>query len=40
MVTGGVGSKNSFSLDWERLLIVLILKGLPVSDQNKILKKN
>ena len=28
IVTGGVGSKTSFSLDWERLLIVLILKGL------------
>ena len=39
MVTGGVGSKNNFSLDWERLLKVVILKGLSVSDQNKILKK-
>ena len=39
MVTGGVGSKTSFSLDWKRFLIVLILKGHPVSDQNEILKK-
>ena len=29
MLTGGVGSKNNFSLDWDKLLIVLILKGLP-----------
>ena len=39
MVTGGVGSKNNFSLDWDKLLIVLILKGLPVGDQNEVLKK-
>ena len=38
MVTGGVGSETSFSLDWERLHFVLILKGLPVTDQNEILK--
>ena len=39
MITGGVGSKHKFSLDWDRLLIVLILKGLSVGDQNKILEK-
>ena len=38
-ITGGVGSQNHFSLDWEKLLIVLILKGLPISDQNDILKR-
>ena len=39
MLTGGVGSKHKFSLDWDKLLIVLILKGLPVGDQNKVLEK-
>ena len=39
MLTGGVGSKSNFSLDWDKLLIVLILKGLPVGDQNEVLKK-
>ena len=39
MITGGVGSKHQFSLKWDKLLIVLILKGLPVADQNKILGK-
>ena len=39
MLTGGVGSKNNFSLDWDKLLIALILKGLPVGDQNKVLGK-
>ena len=39
MITGGVGSKHQFSLNWDKLLIVLILKGLPVGDQNKILEK-
>ena len=32
MLTWGVGSKTAFSLNWDRLLIVLILKGLPISD--------
>ena len=36
MVTGGVGSKNNFSLDWERLFLVLIFKGLSVSDQKMV----
>ena len=39
MLTSGVGSKHQFSLDWDKLLIVLILKGLPVGDQNKILER-
>merc|ERR1712081_35846 len=39
MVTGGVGSKNNFSLDWDELLVLLILKGLPIGDQNEVLKK-
>ena len=38
MLTGGVGSKNNFSLDWDKLLIVLILKGLPVGDTRNLLK--
>ena len=36
MLTGGIGSISVFSLTWDRLLIVLILKGLPNSDQCKI----
>ena len=39
MITGGVGSKHQFSLYLDKLLIVLILKGSPLGDQNKILKK-
>ena len=39
MITGWVGSKHQFSLDWDKLQIVLILKGLPVGDQNKVLEK-
>ena len=39
MITDGVGSKHKFSLDWDKLLIVLIPKGLPVGDQHKILER-
>ena len=39
MITGGVGSKHQFSLDWDKLLIVLILKGLAVGDHKKLLKR-
>merc|ERR1711954_467104 len=39
IITGGVGSKHQFSLNWDKQLIILILKGLPVGDQNKILEK-
>ena len=39
MKTGGVGTRVSFSLTWDKLMIVLIMKGLPTSSQNDILYK-
>ena len=39
MKTGGVGTRNSFKLTWEKLMIVLIIKGLSTTDQNDILKR-
>ena len=37
--TGWVGTRQDFALTWEKLLIVLIMKGLPTTDQNDILRK-
>ena len=28
MLTGGVGSKNSFSLTWDKMIIVLVITGI------------
>ena len=39
MKTGGVGSRHSFKLTWEKLMIVLINKGLSTTDQNDILHR-
>ena len=39
MKTGGVGTRLSFSLTWDKLMIVLIMKGLPTADQNDILHR-
>ena len=39
METGGVGTRLSFSLTWDKLMIVLIMKGLSTADQKDILRK-
>ena len=39
MKTGGVGTRNSFKLTWNKLMIVLIIKGLSTTDQNDILRR-
>ena len=39
MKIGGVGTCNAFKLTWEKLMIVLIIKGLSITDQNDILKR-
>ena len=39
MKTGGIGTRLSFSITWDKLRIVLIMKGLPTADQNNILRK-
>ena len=39
MRTGGLGTRNAFKLNWDTLLMVLIIKGLSISDQNKILER-
>ena len=39
MKTGGLGSRNAFKLTWDKLLMVLIIKGLSTSDQNDISKR-
>ena len=39
MKTGGLGSRNAFKLTWDKLLMVLIIKGLSTTDQNDILKR-
>ena len=39
MKIGGVGSRNAFKLTWDKLMIVLIIKGLSTTDQNDILKR-
>ena len=38
MLTGGLGSRSAFSLTRDKLIIVLVLKGLTDSDQSNILK--
>ena len=37
--TGGVGTRLSFKLTWDKLMIVLIIRGLPITDQNDILRR-
>ena len=37
--TGETGSRHSFKLTCDKFLIVLIMKGLPTTDQNEILRK-
>ena len=37
MKSGGVGTRLSSSLTWDKLMIVLIMKGLSTADQNDIL---
>ena len=39
MKSGGVGTRLNFSLTWDTLMIVLIIKGLSTADQNDILRK-
>ena len=39
MMTGGVRSRAAFSLAWDKLIIVLVLKGLTNNDQCNILKR-
>ena len=38
MLTGGVGSRTSFSLTWDKMIIVLVLKGLSNNDQSELLR--
>ena len=38
MKTEGVGTRNSFKLTWDKLMIVRIIKGLSTTDQNDILQ--
>ena len=37
MKSGGVGTEISFKPTWDKLLIVLIIKGLSITNQNYIL---
>ena len=39
METGGLGTRLSFALTWDKLIILLVMKGLPNADLNKILLK-
>ena len=39
MRTGGIGEEPNINLNWERLLIVLVVKGLPNHLQIELLKK-
>ena len=39
MKTGGVGTRLSFALTWDKLIILLVMKGLPTADLNDILLK-
>ena len=39
METGGLGTRLSFALTWDKLITLLVMKGLPNADLNKILLK-
>ena len=39
LITGGIGTKESFDLSQDRLIIILVIKGLNNSDQNEIVHK-
>ena len=39
MRTGGIGKEPNINLGWDRLLIVLVVKGLPAHLQVELLKK-
>ena len=39
MKLGGIGQLPNINLNWDRLMVVLCMKGLPVHIQIKILKK-
>ena len=39
LLTGGLGSKEAFNLNWDRLIITRTIKGLPDSAQLELLKQ-
>ena len=39
MRSGGIGEQPNINLNWERLLIILVVKGLPNNFQIELLKR-
>ena len=37
LIVGGIGARTSFNLSWDRIMIILVIKGLSNSDRCEIL---